>query len=97
MRKFIQPSPRRLFRDKFWQIVIVVLVATSCLPIIPVRTTDGVGGTVRETWVPVHECYVVLFVDPGPPVFAVAILHLIVAFALSCVVARVIWRPRAIA
>ena len=97
MRKCIQPPKRLLFRYKFWQIAILFLVGTSCLPIIPVRSVDAAGGSVRKAWAPLHECYVMLFLDPGPPVFAVVMLHLMVGLTLSCIVARVIWRPKAAA
>ena len=92
MTKRAQLPTRLIFRDKFWQIVLVVLVATSCLPIIPVRILDTASGEWREALAPLHESYTVLFLDPDPLVVTVVVLHLVAGFTLSCALARIIWR-----
>lgn len=92
MTKRVQPLTRLVFRDRFWQMVIVVLAASSCLPIVPVQIVDSAGGAGLRAWAPLHESYTVLFLDPGPLVVTVVVLHLIAGFTFSYTLARIIWR-----
>ena len=94
MTKRIQPPTRLVFRDKFWQIVIVVLVASSSLPILPVQIVDSAGGAGLGAWEPLHVMYAVLFLDPDPLIAAMVALHLVVGLTLSYALARIIWRTQ---
>ncbi len=91
MTKRIQPPTRLIFRDKFWQIVVVVLVASSCLPIVPVQIVDSAGVA---AWEPLHVIYAFLFLDPKPLIVAVVALHLVVGLTISYALARIIWRSK---
>ncbi len=84
----------KVFGGVFWLNLLVVLLATSWIPLVSLEHTDAAGAVQRQS-VPVYFCYRALLSEPSAVAIAAVLVHLTVCFVISFTMRRLLLRAQA--